>query len=613
MSNDASTLGRDRSWLPISGFCVLIYAAAVATAIHPPRTNEAKDEVDSPVETPTEVAFPLLLELSLLKPADEPIAMPSQLALPSADAAQRCKDQLSASSDACVAAIDCEGVTLTAKDVIPSNICAASVKFDHATILGDLDFEHSSLTSLSLRGASLRSVSLKAGTTIHKMNVENAEFKGFLEMEDASIGQLEIANTKLHSLELRLTDVEELTVRSVDVPIVVFEQSIVGKAEFEAATVSGKFAGVTSHFNQLEITHSKLGVFELRQHKDAGESIVATELKFKNVEVPSLVVERSTLARLELQSTDIKGTLSLRSTDIGEFEAKFSKFRNLELRQEDTQRPSRFREEFILDDTSLELLSLKGLSSKPLALELEKSSIRAIDFGDRTSLKWDGGTTASFKHENKLDGLLALLHAQTTHHAEDYAALEKELRDEGELADANRVHLLSLAKKADHESLLSSSWVRLLYLDGRGHPVAYLVLLAAWVLLGAWFFSSGRRNQRPAFVKQLNPPEPARWFAWKRRGESAVSHGRWVETETAPVEANDEAPKPQPVTHSDPAYSSALMSLCTLLPGDTFNYLRNYRFEPESKGQASFVIALQLLALTTQGLFLASVLSLLGR
>jgi uncharacterized protein YjbI with pentapeptide repeats len=152
-----------------------------------------------------------------------------------------------------------------------------------------------------------------------------------------------------------------------------------------------------------------------------------------------------------------------------------------------------------------------------------------------------------------------------------YSAVEKALRDSGRIREANSYHLATSRLFCTPNDLPP-----LLVLQGVGHPLWYVLLIAFFVSLGVWVAFRRRRDGKlPVFV-YWNPPET------KSRTEQ----------------------------HAPPDYHAWVMSLATFLPGDVLGYLRSYTSHPRTTWGALGITAFQLLGLLVQGLLIFAVVSL---
>jgi hypothetical protein len=402
------------------------------------------------------------------------------------------------------------------------------------------------------------------------------------EMKGGCIRDLNLDHSTLNGdLHFYDMNVDKLSLRGATVNAITLENSAVTTVELESAEVKGTFAIESSFVDTVEISHSKLHVLEIRS-RDCSTSHVVN-LKMTNVDVGFIIVELSKIDDLDLTRVHA-AQIQLDHSEI-------------QLEHSEGEKKGE------LIDTFTQRLSV-GCSKG--SLSLESSTIQQFDLGNRTAkqVNWTGGQLGALEHAAGVDGLLANLRGQGKHNKAAFTALERDLRDKGEPFDANRVHIQALANEVHIQELENKgiSWrgrARLLYLDGHGNPLAYLALFAALVSLGASFFSrSDGEDKAPDHVEPVDGPTP--------KGEPTQEKDGSIASATTSKAKGQEQQRPA-------QYSALVMSLATLLPGDTLNYLRNFKFVPRKRWQAVGVTILQLVMLGVQGLLLASILSLLGR
>jgi hypothetical protein len=378
-------------------------------------------------------------------------------------------------------------------------------------------------------------------------------------------------------LDLRHVSIGTLEIRGGSIGAISLQNSTIGTLDISSVDVRGVIELIDSDVDEFELAYSKSHALELGLEEHSGNRIGA--LIVRNSAMPTVLLAKATVADLDFTSL-ISERIELTNSEVLKAQ---------------------------LNHVRADTLSLVGSLGN---VDLGDSTIQRLKVGEQTAeqLQWSHGRLSSIEHDHGSSSLLAHVRGQA-HNPAAFAALERSFQNAGRVSDARWVHVQGLADAFGAESDGWTPWlqaVRLSYLDGHGSPVAYLLLLAVLVFWGAVIFAAPR-GHRPAFVKPARPRAPPKEPppVYVARQESAQWH--------LEPKANDAEPEePRPFDH-DKAYNPLIMSLATLLPGDTLNYLRNYRFEPKSSGQAARVTLLQVFALLVQGLLVWSVIALLGR
>ena len=407
------------------------------------------------------------------------------------------------------------------------------------------------------------------------------------------------------------------------------------------------------------------------------DSSGAASLSLRGAKLGALTIAESSLQRVDLPNLTVAGVLEIRDTELTKFELALAKVsaveaNNLRVVDYDPCGLNKYdscglnkKERFILRQSETNLLLLlksdlryfdftslvvkngldltssrwwrgefNGVTAQAVKwagaigedTDLMGSQIAHLDLTQGGSVRWVGGHVQDFHHDGRVgDGssadsslfsscgrtdetaaVLQNFNAQKLNTMNGaFVVLEKSLRDAGALRRANQVHLQGLAHRARGSDGVERAlnWLRLLYLDGVGDPWLYALVLLGLVFVGAgWPFALGKKNDLPQGVRAASDGKPSQLRVVivgagpGDRGLISLGLGQ----------AADEKADSQ-------GYSPFWMSLSTLLPGDTLNYLRNYRFGPQSTGRIFLVIGLQVLALFVQGLIVFALGTLMPR
>jgi hypothetical protein len=376
-------------------------------------------------------------------------------------------------------------------------------------------------------------------------------------------------------LDFTSSYIEKLSIRGAKVNAITLKDCVVGELDISSTTVMGVVELRHTSVRKMELAHMQLHALEIKDDNRLGELIV------RNLDVPLIVLRGTNVHRLDFES--------IRSSTI--------------------QLEGSVWDDADLVNVKADTLSLKG--SLGYGVNFGESTIERLKLGNGTAaeIQWIGGHLTSIAHDGDVDGTVAHLRRQTKHNEGAFSALENALVADGRPFEANFVHLQALNDSIGRPASSSVEWclmvLRLGLLDGRGGPVAYLALLILLVSWGAWFFSEAR-GLRPAFISPVDEASPSPPVC---AAPTRPRLRRRIARPLTRVPEQSARGTPQP----DSAYSPWIMSLATLLPGDTLNYLRNYRFTPRRRRDALRVTALQVAALLVQGLLLLSLAQAFGR
>jgi hypothetical protein len=375
-------------------------------------------------------------------------------------------------------------------------------------------------------------------------------------------------------LHLKFVRLKKLTIRGGSIGAISLQNSIIEEVDISSVKVPGTIEISDSEIGKFELSNSNAHALEVKRVDSMAD--IDAGFIVRHSTIPTMRFEHGKITALDL-TANVSERVDLEALVLARAQVNHGR---------------------------IDTLSLVGSEG---AIDLGDSTIRRLKLGAQTAqqLTWSNGQLSTIEHEHGLQSLVANLRGQAVH-ANAFAALEVSLRSQGYVGEARGVHIQALAAAfgAEHECAAAALILtRLFYMDGHGHPVSYAFLLGALVMVGAGLFASPS-GKRPAFVHHAHPQpsDGERLPCYEARAEP----NGWVVRPTLPSR-----PPPDDF-ESDSAYNPVLMSLATLLPGDTLNYLRNYRFQPPSHRKAALVTVLQMLALLVQGLLVLSIIAVLG-
>lgn len=419
------------------------------------------------------------------------------------------------------------------------------------------------------------------GAPVSTLIIEDCAFEAGFSVSGAKLDRVLIkGSTFLDSAALK--NGGSFYLSHVDLRRLEIEASSFGGVEIENITSKPLLEVKGSSFRRVEVANATFTGMEIVEGVQVGvgraADAKATDADFilRHVAATQLELEGSSLGRFDFTDLTVGGSILL--TNATWVYGELNHVRVYELSVKGARGP-------------------KGANA---GLDLMSSAIEHFDVTAESPAQvlWQGGNVATFHHDGGLRGVMEVLERQgQATSASAYRALERSAREEGAAYLSNKIRARALLHQtSDEESSMDSSIARArrIYLDGRGHPLLYVLVLLGLVLAAAAFFHPAPGLQHPPHVKPTNPPADTTELV--REGAD-----KWLVQR-----------KPREGTTSTPAYNAFLMGLATLLPGDLTNYLRNFRFEPQSNEQAIGVTLLQIAALLTQGLVVFSVLSLLG-
>ncbi len=545
-------------------------------------------------------------------------------------------------------------------DPLPRKLTTVSIKdscllkglsLDHTVVAGDIQIENSELrngkdaaAALSLRGVEATAVAIERGAVVERLEIEATNIRGVLALHEASFGTLEVAGSKIGAIESNRLGVTgpprrgneySFILRDLQVGQIGFEIARLGSVDLTTVSVQGgvvlsgsrwdkaqlnnlkstqlalsNAGGVTTSEPRLEVHNVDVVQFDLDAAYLGDVTLsnvqARSELSLEGARWRSLVVDHLRVGQLDLRGATVpfdgEASVHLMQVQADEIDMTGRRLSTLKLQSVSVGG------DISLRDATWECAAFNSANMRELSLgagkgglvELADSRIARMEvtgFEAREGGygRWQGGAVAELAHEPKPKhehdrgsaDLVRLLHAQRRDDAiPGFRTLENNLRERGQRAEANWVHVEGLSHR---ESL---DRVRCLYQDGLGSPLAYALLLLSLIWFGACFFSVQK-------VHAIDGPAP-RWQVSPRRG------GEYVATQEAAKAATG-------TSERIAGYSPFIMSLATLLPGDSLNYLRNFKFVPRADRHAWVIVVLQVFALLVEGLIVYSVSSLLAR
>lgn len=522
------------------------------------------------------------------------------------------------------------------------------LNFSHAEIRSDAELIDIQLGKLEARGSKISMVSFKDYTEAAEVVIGNSDI-GTLEFEDGvRIGELEVSGSSLRALELRNASVRRLTLRNCSIDSIVLSGSVVEHLEVHSVTARGTLAIEGTALGTVDIESSSFHEIEVRADDGGMWTALIDDWKMRGVQAASVELDSgSVVGNVEFDDVKATGRINVEGAQVDDLDIKASTLGRLSLDANEDQQTtvnkltlerSQVGALDLLDATTLQGATVSESKLDTVALlgtahanvDLKDSTVKRLELGSHAA-RWKGGDISTFEHERPRRGTdgsetegteavkAALWHREFNQQA--WTAFERQLRDEGSNREANAVHVLRL--RHEYRTLewtkdsLSRKLVLLprayITLDAHGDPITYLLWLFGLVFLAAGRVFTNRESpaEPPACVKNDPPLEPSRVFRLK--GELASVSGEWEDKETHTGAPRDAKAETGASVKKGPHYSPFIMSLATLLPGDTFNYLRNFKFVPKDRKQAGFMIGFQLLALMLQGLVIASVALLIGK
>lgn len=518
------------------------------------------------------------------------------------------------------------------------------LNLSHAELKTDIELKDVTLGKLEARGSKVSMLSIKHGTEIAEVIVGNATIDT-LELEDAvRIGRLEISGSSLKSLELRNAVVRTLILRKSSIDAIVLERSTVEKLEMKSVSAKGSLEIEGSVVGDVDIQSSTFHEIEVGRDDNDHREPEVDKWTMRGVQATSIKVDSASVGTIDFDDVKATGRLKVEGTHVDKLEINASTLGRLALdgKKKTTSAQTAVNKLKLersqvgvwevsdatqvgnakLSESKLETVVLQ--SSAYLDIDFEDSTVKRLELDGKTPALWKGGDISTFSGDVKV--VNADLWDAFEFKRQAWTAFEKQLRDEGSNRAANALHVVRLKdesrktawtrERAFETPLL---WVRAhLTLDAHGDPITYIAWLFGVVFVAAGVvFTNWKNGRQPPSCVLADPPPQAKRIFELTGPSGKKSTGEWVEKiaeqSVEKAEALAEKPKAAEEPSKDTPYSPFIMSLATLLPGDTFNYLRNFKFVPKDRAQALLMVAFQLLALTLQGLLIASIALLIGR